>query len=69
MFGNLEYLLFQYVYFFYRGDSKEKRGTSSKSSRRRTRSRSRSNEKSKADDSGLCFDPTNLDKVVIIYSI
>lgn len=42
---------------FYRGDQ------GNKSSRIRTRSRSRSNEKPKVDDSGLSFDPTNLDKV------
>ncbi|XP_023022065.1 pre-mRNA processing factor 5 [Leptinotarsa decemlineata] len=42
------------------GDGKERRGGVGKSSRRRSRSRSK--EKPKPDDSGLSFDPTNLDK-------
>lgn len=39
---------------------KDRRNETSKSSRRKTRSRSK--EKTKVDDSGLSFDPTNLDK-------
>ncbi|XP_057658882.1 probable ATP-dependent RNA helicase DDX46 [Diorhabda carinulata] len=39
---------------------KDRRNENSKSSRRRTRSRSK--EKTKIDDSGLSFDPANLDK-------
>ncbi|XP_044252911.1 probable ATP-dependent RNA helicase DDX46 [Tribolium madens] len=47
-----------------RGDSKEKRGSGSSKSRRRdkSRSRSRSTDRKKGDDSGLAFDPANLDK-------
>lgn len=48
-------------FYYCRGDSTEREKRSSKTSRRR--SRSRSNEKPKNDDSGLSFDPTNLDKV------
>ncbi|KAJ3624048.1 hypothetical protein MTP99_017705 [Tenebrio molitor] len=47
------------------GDSKEKRGSGSSKSRRRDKSRSRSrstDRKNKTDDSGLPFDPSNLDK-------
>jgi hypothetical protein len=51
---------------FCSGDSKEKRGSGSSKSRRRDKSRSRSrstDRKNKTDDSGLPFDPSNLDKV------
>ncbi|CAH1376319.1 unnamed protein product [Tenebrio molitor] len=47
------------------GDNKEKRGSGSSKSRRRDKSRSRSrstDRKNKTDDSGLPFDPSNLDK-------
>lgn len=46
------------------GDSKEKRISGSKS-RRRNKSRSRSPKETRKDESGLGFDPTNLDKVRI----
>lgn len=47
------------------GDSKEKRILGK--SRRRDKSRSRSPKESKGkDDSGLPFDPTNLDKVTVV---
>ncbi|CAH1116014.1 unnamed protein product, partial [Phaedon cochleariae] len=45
-----------------RGDSKERRTGNSKSGNSRKRSRSKSKERSKTDDSGLSFDPANLDK-------
>lgn len=46
-----------------RADSKDRERRGTKSTRRR--SRSRSPEKPKPDDSGLGFDPNNLDKVCI----